>query len=180
MRNKLGVKNGKLVSYTNRGMGFEREIIESNQYYYENDIALITKRATPIKVIKADEEKITEAKFIDTSYLDFDGIYRGKYIAFEAKECNSDTSFPLSNIRDIQLRALANLDKFGAITFLFINFTNINKYFILMSKDLFEFIKENNRKSIPLSYLEKVGHKVDRTLNPPLDYLSILSKIIDF
>ena len=46
---------------------------------------------------------IKEAYFNEPSTLDYTGIYKNKYIEFDAKETKSKTSFPLSNIHSHQL-----------------------------------------------------------------------------
>ena len=56
-------EENKIINYKNRGMSFEQEINESNQYYLENDIALIYKKPTPIHIVKCNNNTITEAYF---------------------------------------------------------------------------------------------------------------------
>ena len=92
-------------------MALEEMINRSNEYYKENDIAFITKRPTPIKVLKTDGNyKITDAVFLSASTLDYVGVFQGHYLDFEAKETSSKIGFPLSNrlnlssnIKDIPL-----------------------------------------------------------------------------
>ena len=43
------------------------------------------------------------------STLDFNGIYQGKYIEFDAKETNNKTSFPLSNVHPHQIKHIRNM-----------------------------------------------------------------------
>lgn len=43
-----------LASAANRGMDFEFDINQSNTYYRDNHRALITKRPTPINIVKVD------------------------------------------------------------------------------------------------------------------------------
>ena len=90
-----------LLSAANRGMSLEEDINLSNEYYRNNDIALIHKRPTPINIVKVDYSKgarITDAYFEKQSTTDYNGVYKGKYIDFEAKITKSNTAFPLSNI----------------------------------------------------------------------------------
>ena len=44
---------------------------------------------------KKKEAIIKKAFFKEPSTLDYSGIYNGKYIEFDAKECHNKTSFPL-------------------------------------------------------------------------------------
>mgnify|MGYP002082651997 CR=1 FL=1 len=77
-------------SYSSRGMRLENDINDSNKYYRELDKALIYKKPTPVQVVHVDypkrqRAKITEAYYKTPSTTDYNGVYRGKYIDFEAK-----------------------------------------------------------------------------------------------
>ena len=87
------------LSSANRGMNLENEINISNDYYRDNNICLITKRPTPINIVKVDYSKgakITHAYFEEQSTTDYNGVYRSRYIDFEAKNTKNKTSFRLS------------------------------------------------------------------------------------
>ena len=76
----------------NRGMNLEESINLSNDFYIENNIALITKRPTPINVVKVDYSKgckIVDAYFEKQSTTDYNGLYKTKYVDFEAKVTKS-------------------------------------------------------------------------------------------
>ena len=95
----------KVIKYGNRGMTLENDINITNDYYKNNKIALIYKKPTPIKVIKVNYAKtrILDGFYETQSTLDYNGIYKEKYIEFDAKETRSKTSYPLSNIHKHQL-----------------------------------------------------------------------------
>ena len=124
----------KEVSYKNRGMELEYLIEQANIYYRDNDIAYIYKKPTPIRVVKTDYsslgKRITDAFYEMPSTLDFNGIYKGRYIEFDAKETNNKTSFPISNVHDHQIKHIRNIYKHGGIVFLIISMNN--KYFMLL------------------------------------------------
>lgn len=176
-----GIKNThkKEVTYDNRGMMLEYLIEEANTYYRENDYAYIYKKPTPIRVVKTailnNSKKITEAFYEKPSTLDFNGIYKGKYIEFDAKETNNKTAFPINNVHNHQINHIRNIYKHGGIVFLIISMNN--KYFILMGKDFIDFLDNNDRKSIPYKYIEEKGIEIKMTLRG-LDYLSKLGDII--
>lgn len=167
------------VSYKNRGLTLEHLIEDANRYYRDEDIAYIYKKPTPIRVVKTDfkngGKKITEAFYEAPSTLDFNGIYKGKYIEFDAKECLNKTSYPLSNIHEHQIKHIRNIYNHGGIVFLIIWMNE--KYYILKGKDLIEFIDNNERKSIPYEYIKTKGIEIKLTLRG-LDYLSKLDKEI--
>jgi len=170
----------KDFNYANRGMILESDINQTNIYYKNHNIALIYKKPTPIKVVKVEypQNKIKEAYFQEPSTLDYNGIYKNKYIEFDAKETQSKTSFPLSNIHTHQLNHIKNVINYGGIAFLIVRFATLNKNFILMGEELISFINNNNRKSIPYSYFEEFGYILELKYNPRLDYITIIDKII--
>ena len=58
-----------------------------------------------------------------------------------------------------------------------VRFTNLDRTYILLTKDLDEFIKNNKRKSIPLNYFEKYGTIIKMKYSPRIDYLKEIDKI---
>lgn len=168
--------SNKFISYANRGMSLEEDINITNKYYLDNDIAIIYKKPTPIKVVKVDYNNrintvIKEAYFEIPSTTDYNGIYKGKYIDFEAKETKSKSSFTIKNIHPHQIKHLINVKKHGGISFLIIRFTNLDKTFLFKTKYLEEFLNNNSRKSIPLSFIEEKGFLIKTRYNPRIDYI---------
>ena len=157
-------------------MTLESEINDSNKYYLEKDIAVIYKKPTPIKVVKQVNEKITDAYFEKPSTTDYSGLYKGKYIDFEAKETKNNTSFPIKNIHSHQIKHLENVIKHQGICFLIVRFVNINETYLLFGTDFIQFIKTQTRKSIPLSYFKEKGHIIKDKLMPKVDYIKIIDK----
>ena len=179
--NKKEHKNKTYIEYGNRGMTLESDINSSNKYYLENDIAVIYKKPTPIKVVKVDysRTKIQEAFYEIPSTTDYNGVYKGKYIDFEAKETKSKTSFPIINIHEHQIKHLERVNKHGGISFIIIRFTSLNQTYLIFSKDFINYFKDNSiKKSIPLSYIEEKGYLIKDGYNPIVDYLSIVDNII--
>lgn len=175
-------KNTKDVNYANRGMALESDINSTNQFYLIHDIAVIHKKPTPIQVNKVDypsryEAVIKEAHYRVPSTTDYNGIYKGKYIDFEAKETQNRTAFPLSNIHKHQIKHLESIIKHKGIGFIIVSFTKINKIYLLKGEDLLNFINNNSRKSIPLDYFAKNGHELKYKINPRIDYLEVLDEI---
>ena len=168
------------ISHKNRGMFLEHIINDSNTYYLSKDIAVIYKKPTPIKVLNISYRSkqttlIDKAVFSETSTLDYNGIYKGKYIEFDAKECKNTTSFPLSNIKPHQILHIKNILNHGGIVFLII-FMN-NKFFLYKGKDLIDFITNNDRKSIPYEIIEKNGHIIKEGYMPRIDYIKTIDEV---
>ena len=176
-------KELKHINHQNRGMTLESEINQSNEYYREIDKAYIYKKPTPIKITKVDypsrdKTVIKEAFFTIPSTTDYNGLYKGKYIDFEAKETRSKTSFSLSNIHEHQITHLKNVYRHGGISFLIVRFTTINETYLLKSEDLVYYIERTDRKSIPLEFFRKKGYIIKDGLRPRIDYLKIIDNII--
>ncbi len=162
-------------------MSLEEDINITNNYYREEDIAVIYKKPTPITITKVDypsrkEAIIKEAFFKTPSTTDYNGIYRGKYIDFEAKETQKDR-FPLSNIHSHQITHLKQIIKHGGIGFFIIRFSKRNETYLLKGNTLFEFMEQTNQKSIPISYFKEHGYLIIEKLKPRIDYLSIVDDI---
>ena len=166
-------------SHANRGMDLENLINETNEYYLAKDIALIYKKPTPIGISKVgyrNGKKILEkGYFKEKSTLDYNGLYNGYYIDFEAKVSLSDTSFPLSNIKKHQTNHIRNVIKHHGISFLIIKINN--HYYYLDGHDYLDFIDHNDRSSIPIDYIKAHGYEIELSYNPNLDYLKIVDKI---
>ena len=166
----------KINNYGNRGMTLESDLNDTNNYYLEKNIAVIYKKPTPIQVVETNYEKITKAYFKQPSTTDYNGIYKGYYIDFEAKETTSKTSFPLSNIHSHQIIHLKKIIEHGGIGFLIVRFTRLDKTYLLFAEDLLDFLDKTKKKSIPLSYFIEKGFEIEFKLNPRIDYLSIVKK----
>ena len=105
------------------------------------------------------------------------GIYKGKYIDFEAKE-TAKNFFPLANIHEHQIKHLMNVYKHGAIAFIIVRFTKLNKTFLLTANDLKVFLENNSRKSIPFEYFKQHAYIIKDSFNPCTDYIKIVDKLI--
>ena len=180
--NKIN-KGNNSVYYGNRGMTLENDINETNKYYLVNNIAIIHKKPTPITIAKVDypsrkEAVIKEAYFKTPSTTDYNGIYKGKYIDFEAKETKA-SSFPLSNIHKHQIEHLKKVLEHGGFSFLIIRFTLKGDTYLLPTKKLLDFIESNKRQSIPYEYFKKEGFIIKDNYNPRIDYLSIIEGEIE-
>lgn len=166
--------------YANRGMTLEEDINLTNDYYNSLNIALVYKKPTPIKVVQVEypKNKIKEAYFNEPSTLDYNGIYKGKYIEFDAKETTSKTSFPLSNIHNHQMKHIERVLYFGGVSFLIVRFVPLNLTYFLLGEDIITFEEKYHRKSIPLDFFKKYGFLIDLKYSPRLDYIKILDIVL--
>ena len=167
-------------SAANRGMNLEDSINQSNDYYAEINRALILKRPTPINVVKVDYSHgalIKEAYFEKQSTTDYNGIYKGKYIDFEAKSTHLKTSFPLNNITPHQIKHLKGVIHHGGIAFFIIEFEMQQQAFLVDAQYIIDFINANKRKSIPYLDIVKNGLEIKRSYRPPLLYLDAVDEV---
>lgn len=183
--NKKIINNNQETLYSNRGMNLENELNESNNYYKAHNIALIYKKPTPVQIVKVDypsrqKAVIKEAYFQQPSTTDYNGIYKGKYIDFEAKEISSKTSFPLQNIHAHQIEHIKQVANLGGITFIIVKFTKLNKVYLLdgsITVDLYESYKKNGPKSISIKTFMEKGYEINERCFYTIDYLKIVDSL---
>lgn len=177
---KAEKQHRSLLSAANRGMSLEEDINLSNEYYRDMGIALITKRPTPINIVRVDYSKgarITDAYFEKQSTTDYNGVYKGKYIDFEAKNTKSETSFPLSNISEHQIIHLKNVIKQGGIAFFIICFQLKNEVYLLDASFVIEFWEKGGRKSIPYDVFKEKGVLIKQDYTPRLHYIDAIEAV---
>lgn len=175
-------------TYTNHsrlGMSLENDINATNTYYLEDDKAVIYKKPTPIKIVKVDyasrnTAKIIEAYYNEPSTTDYNGIYKGKYIDFEAKECHSKTSFPFSSIHKHQIMHLEKCLNHGAIAFIILRMASFNETYLIKAKDFLDFYKGESRKSLSYIWIKEHGYLIKYSYTKPCDYLQVVDKVFEF
>lgn len=166
------------------GINFEDMINDSNQYYLLHDVAVIHKKPTPIQITKVDypkrsSAKITEAFYKIPSTTDYNGIYKGHHIDFEAKSCKGK-SFTFNNLYTHQIEHLKLVEKHGGISFLLIRFNDFEEVFIVPTKILYEeFQKSLNggRKSLSYDFVKGLGYQVPTGYAPLVDYLKTVDEV---
>ena len=167
-------------SSANRGMNLEEDINISNEYYKEKGICLITKRPTPINIVKVDYSKgakIVDAYFEHQSTTDYNGVYKGKYIDFEAKNTKSKTSFPLSNITLHQIEHLKKVITHGGIAFFIIQFECLDKIYLVDASVVVDQYENGKRKSLPIDLINEKGVEIERAYYPRLKYIEAIDKV---
>jgi recombination protein U len=177
-------KDIKKISHKNRGMTLEADLNISNEYYREVDKAYIYKKPTPIKIVNVDfpsknKAVIKEAYFSTPSTTDYNGLYKGKYIDFEAKETNVTTSFSLNNVHPHQIKHLEEITKHGGIGFFIIYFKKLDEVYLLPFEVIKEFWDKRNteRKSIPYQVFLERAHKIKISYMPMINYLKVLDEV---
>lgn len=175
----------KQTDFAKRGMSLEQELNLANQYYLARGLAVIHKKPTPINIVHVHYPKrsaavIKEAYFQTPSTTDYNGVYQGSYLDFEAKETRLKTAFPLTNFHNHQIQHMETVVKQTGICFVIVRFTTLQRTFVLDAKIVINFWqnqKKDGRKSIPLNCFEAQGHEVNTSGYPTLDYLPTIHKI---
>ncbi|MCD4839320.1 Holliday junction resolvase RecU [Neobacillus sedimentimangrovi] len=172
--------------YSNRGMTLEEDLNETNEYYREKNIAVIHKKPTPIQIVHVDYPKrsaavIKEAYFKLASTTDYNGVYKGRYIDFEAKETKNSTSFPLKNFHEHQISHMEQVLKHGGICFVIIRFSIYDEIYLLEAKHLLSYwdrMKNGGRKSITKEEIKQNGYFIPLGYQPRIDYIKIIDNFI--
>lgn len=175
----------KVINKANLGMDLEEAINESNTYYLNNDIAVIHKKPTPIQIVKVNypsrnKAVITEAYYKTPSTTDYNGIYKGKYIDFDAKENHNKTAFPLANVSAHQVEHLKRVQEHGGIAFLLVAWNLYDEFYLLPFDVLFEYWQaalNDGRKSIPYETFKMRAYPIKQGYLPRIPYLKVIDEI---
>ncbi|NRG43335.1 Holliday junction resolvase RecU [Bacillus sp. CRN 9] len=181
-------KQEKKWSYGKRGMTLEEDINESNQYYLERGIAAIHKKPTPVQIVQVDYPRrsaavIKEAYFKQASTTDYNGVYKGKYIDFEAKETQNTSSFPFKNFHTHQIQHMKAVLQQKGICFVLLRFSATDEVYLLDAEDLLFFwgrMENGGRKSMTKSEISERGHLIKLGFQPRIDYIKIIDYVYDF
>lgn len=176
----------KLINRSNLGMTLEGDIEATNQFYLDKQRAVIYKKPTPVQVVTVsyparNKAKITEAYYKTPSTTDFNGVYKGYYIDFDAKETSSKTSIPLKNIPEHQIIHLKRIVDAGGIGFMIVYFSVYSEYYFLPFDVLYDhYLSSLNggRKSITYETFKTLAYPIKFGFNPRIDYLKIIDEII--
>lgn len=170
------------MGYANRGMAFELLLNNTNRMYKAENIGIFNKRPTPVKVLKTDKRgNITKSNWQEKSTVDYDGVYKGRAVYFEAKSTEKNTSFPLEYIHRHQIDYLKDTQEMGAICFFLIEFRMEQViYFVpvsLVAEYYESMLYDGGRKSIPRKEFEKRAYIVPQTNRVAVDYLYHVDKL---
>ena len=165
-----------------RGMSLENDINQSCLYYLDEGLCNIHKKPTPVTIVNVDypsrnKAKITDAYFKVPSTTDYNGIYKGKYIDFEAKECQSQTAFPFNSIHPHQIKHLSDVLRHGAIAFIIIRMVYYETDYLIRAEDFLDFYNSASRRSLPYEWIKNNGHIIEYKYLIPCDFLKTIDEI---
>ncbi|WP_042472853.1 Holliday junction resolvase RecU [Bacillus ndiopicus] len=162
----------KSISHANRGRHLERLIDMSNTKYRNAGLADIRKIPTPVQITKSIGSRI-EGRKEKAEWVDYAGICNGQAVVFDAKETKGK-SFPLANLHDHQYELLQSWYDKGALVFLLVYFSDVNKFYRLPFtpiQETWQAAKVGGRKSIPLATFERQADEVQSADGYALHYL---------
>lgn len=185
-KSKKQVKKQKSVQFGKRGMDFEEEINQSNVYYLQHNTAVVHKKPTPVQIVKVDYPRrsaavIKEAYFRQASTTDYNGVYNGLYLDFEAKETQNKTSFPFKNFHQHQIDHIQQCLNQKGICFVLLWFSSLNRCFFFSGEELVAYWSEQKstgKKSLPLAIIEKKGIEIHLGIAPRVPYLDAVQQHI--
>lgn len=171
------------VNFSDRGMTLEQQINESNKYYLQEEVAVIHKKPTPVQIVKVDYPKrskavIREAYFRQASTTDYNGVYQGYYLDFEAKETRNKTNFPLKNFHEHQIFHLHECLKQKGICFAIIGFTSLKRYFVVPASLVIKAWNTKDKSSLTLKEIETNSFEIRSGFRPTLPYLIAVDHFI--
>lgn len=154
--------------YKNRGAFLEKVIEKSNNQYLERSLALIDKIPTPM----SGNTRKNTFRYTKKSTVDFTGVTQGKFVSFDAKQCNTPR-FEFSRLQEHQESYLKNAHKQKGLSFILILFSKENELYKLTISE-YEYLKENmKRKSIPLDWFRENKTQIKSKNGIYYDYLNI-------
>ncbi|MFD1672224.1 Holliday junction resolvase RecU [Agrilactobacillus yilanensis] len=181
----LKQKHHNQAVFGQRGMALEDEINASNVYYRQTQQAVVYKKPTPIQIVKVDYPKraqaiIKEAYFRQPSTTDYNGVYRGYYLDFEAKETKNKQSFPLKNFHQHQIDHFKRCLTQQGICFVITKFVTPKRIFLYPATKLIQYWQQSQQgpKSIPLTEFETNGFEIQYSIQPILPYLTAVDQLI--
>ncbi|GAB3060019.1 Holliday junction resolvase RecU [Salinicoccus sesuvii] len=172
------------IKYGQRGMTLEKDLDQTNQYYLESGRAVIHKKPTPVQIVNVDypsrnKAKIDEAYFKVPSTSDYNGVYRGRYIDFEAKETRNDQRFPFINIHAHQVNHMKQCHEQGGVVFIIIRFSLYDESYLMPIEHFLPFwdlFQEGGRKSIRYQDIKASALLLKQGMNPRISYLDAVDE----
>jgi recombination protein U len=104
-----------------------------------------------------------QSRFTPTNICDFMVYTKGLLWLLELKS-HMGKSLPLTCIREKQIAGLLNAFEKGVRAGLIINFREVNRTYYLPIYSVMQFLQEQDRKSIPIDWIESHGELIPQTI----------------
>ncbi len=166
------------IPYANRGMGLEQMLEFTNESYLRRGMAVVYKRATPVRILKVHGSKV-EGFLEKTSTVDYDGVYNGRSLQFEAKSTREVSKFPLDNFHEHQIEHMRSCLNQGAIVFVIVEFVKYDERLFVPARfviHVWDEWEKGGSASILRSQLIEKAQRIPQSRGVPVDYLAIVDK----
>ncbi len=170
------------ASQANRGMALENLITSANDVYNARGWAVVHKRPVPVHLVKTQGTRILSAFLEAKSTVDYEGVYRGRSLQFEAKATRETTRLPLDNFHQHQVDHMRACVDQGAIVFAVVEFTKDDERLFVPAKlilDAWDLRAAGGRASIPREDLELQCYDIKSSRGVACDYLSVVDKLLE-
>lgn len=135
-----------------------------------------------MKVLKSKGGRVLNGFYKAKSTVDYDSVYKGRAIAFEAKATENVIRFDLKNIVQHQVDYLEKAEKMGVICFFLIEFSKDKLVFVVLPSVIQSYVRvphqPKGKKSIPRADLDIYGYLVEQTEPAPVDYLQYVDEAV--
>ncbi len=153
----------------NRGMLLETIINKTIKEYNEKGIALFHKKTLDIKFSSINDiRKIKDGTIVSKSTVDYYGVYKGSFVAFEAKSSNRNR-IPKSNFKEHQHNYLKKIKNHGGIAFYIFLFKETNEFFLVDIS-----LVNYEKKSITIENIRREGISLELIFPGVIDFIKYL------
>jgi len=169
------------ASQSNRGMGLEQLINYSNEVYRTRGHAVVYKRPTPVKILRTQGSRIVNAHLESPSTVDYEGVYRGHSLQFEAKSTRVASRFDLKNFHEHQIEHLKSCMNHGAIAFVIVEFAGTDERFFVPASLIiktWDDQADGGAKSIRYEDFAQWCQRIPSGRGVPVDYLIAVDKLL--
>ncbi len=165
----------------NRGMGLEKLINKTNDAYLARGIAVVNKRPIPVLIQERHGTQVSSGQIVGKSTVDYEGVYRGHSLQFEAKSTRESNRFPLNNFHEHQIEHMRACLKQGAIVFAILEFTRFDQRLYVPGRLILNAWEKHlvgGPASIPREALEMQCWAIQSTRGVLVDYLAVVDKLL--
>ena len=169
------------ATQANRGMGLEKLINETNETYLARGIAVVNKRPIPVLIKERHGTHVSSGQIVGKSTVDYEGVYRGHSLQFEAKSTRESNRFPLDNFHEHQVEHMRACMKQGAIVFAILEFTRFDQRLYVPGRlilNAWDKCQVGGPASIPREALEMQCWTLNSTRGVFVDYLAVVDKLL--
>ncbi len=139
----------------NFGKYFEELINKTIRFYNSEEVCFLFKYSLKVISLK-NKNKISIG---DKGNLDYYGVFKGQFIAIEAKSVKTKETLSKTNFSNDQIIKIKSLLKLKAQVFIFIYFVEQERFFVLGGQQLLDLYQKNPK--IKITTIAKLGQEIE-------------------